>query len=72
MFSPFFLPTLAVITIPHLVYLLPLVVTISLVYGATRHEETGPILHHSVRFGIWISSCLGVLFIITFFLSWGL
>ena len=35
-------------------YALPLLVSVSLVYAATRHEEMGPILQHAVRFGIWV------------------
>jgi hypothetical protein len=35
-------------------YALPLLVSVSLVYAATRHEEMVPILHHAVRFGIWV------------------
>ncbi len=34
-------------------YALPLVVAISLVYGATRHELTRDVLSHSFRFFIW-------------------
>jgi hypothetical protein len=33
---------------------LPLVVSVSLVYAATRHEEMKPILQHALRFGIWV------------------
>ena len=35
-------------------YLLPLVVSISLVYGATRRELMGPILIQAVRAARWI------------------
>lgn len=35
-------------------YALPLIVAVSLVYSATRHERMGPILSHAVRIGIWI------------------
>jgi len=35
-------------------YALPLVVSVSLVYAATRHEEMGPILRHALRFGVWV------------------
>jgi hypothetical protein len=35
-------------------YAVPLIVVVSLVYSATRHEYMGPILMHSVRFGAWI------------------
>ena len=33
---------------------LPLIVSVSLVCAATRHEEIGPILGHALRFGLWI------------------
>lgn len=35
-------------------YAAPLIVSVSLVYAATRHEETGPILGHALRFGGWV------------------
>lgn len=35
-------------------YALPLLVTVSLVYAATRHEEMKPILQHALRFGMWV------------------
>ena len=43
-------------------YALPLIVVISLVYGATRHEQPKPILEHAVRFGGWIVMFMIVLF----------
>lgn len=46
-----FLPPLAVAT---LWYALPLVVSVSLVCAATRHELMRPILEHAVRFGAWL------------------
>lgn len=46
-----FLPPLAVVT---LWYALPLVVSVSLVCAATRHELMRPILEHAVRFGAWL------------------
>jgi hypothetical protein len=45
------LPPLAVVS---LWYAVPLVVSVSLVCAATRHEEIAPILNHAVRFGLWI------------------
>jgi len=52
-------------------YALPLIVSISLVYAATRHELVGPILHHAVRLGIWIAAFMGVVFVVLFLLSLG-
>lgn len=53
----------------HLWYLLPLIVTISLVYGATRHELMGPIVQHAFRFGTWFSGFIAVVFAILYALS---
>ncbi len=33
---------------------LPLIVVVSLVYAATRHEDAGFILAHALRVGVWI------------------
>lgn len=55
---------LPIAAISQLWYVIPLVVSISLVYGATRHERMWPILEHSLRFAIWILGFLGVLFVI--------
>ena len=53
-----------------LAYAAPLIVSISLVYAATRHEEMGPILSHAVRFGMWIIVFMvGVLALIQW-MSW--
>ncbi len=35
-------------------YLMPLLVVVSMVYAATRHEDILPILGHAVRFALWI------------------
>ena len=50
-------------------YVLPLVVSISLVYGATRHELIGPILHHAFRSAIWIVGFMAIIFAILLMLS---
>ncbi len=44
-------PMLAVI---NLWYAVPLIVSVSLVCAATRHEEISAILDHAIRFGVWI------------------
>ena len=46
-----FMPLLAVV---NLWYAVPLIVSVSLVCAATRHEQMGPILQHAMRFGMWI------------------
>ncbi len=42
---------------------LPLIVAISLVYSATRHEETGAILTHAVRLGIMIGGFMAAILV---------
>ena len=51
-------------------YFLPLLVSISLVYAATRHEQMGPIFRHAARFAVSISVFLAVVFAILFWMSW--
>jgi hypothetical protein len=48
---------LAVVT---LWYALPLVVSVSLVCAATRHELMRPILQHAMRFGVWVMVFMAV------------
>lgn len=50
--------------ITQLWHLLPLVVAVSLVYGATRHEFLREIAGHAVRFGGWVLGFMGVLFLV--------
>lgn len=53
-------------------YLVPLIVSICLVYGATRHELMQPILINAVKFGIWILGFMAVLFVLLCLMSWNL
>ena len=53
-------------------YALPLIVSISLVYGATRHELPRPILEHAIRFGMWIVGFMLVVHVVLFLTSWWL
>ncbi len=48
-------------TVPRMYYILPLIVAVSFVYGATRHERLGPILGHSLRTAIWVTTFLGII-----------
>ena len=52
--------------IPQLWYALPLVVTISLVYAATRHEEMGPIVRHAARFALLVVVVMAIVFAVFF------
>lgn len=53
-------------------HLVPLIVVVSLVYGATRHEGWSDILDHALRFGVWILGFLSVIFVVLVVVSWGL
>ncbi len=53
-------------------YSLPLVVSISLVYAATRHEDMPSILGHALRFGTWIAVFLAGLGFLLWILGRGL
>ncbi len=35
-------------------YAVPLIVSVSLVYAATRHEEMGPIVRHAIHAAAWV------------------
>ena len=45
-------------------YSIPLIVVVSLVYGATRHEYLKEILMHSVRSAIWVIGFMTIIFAI--------
>ncbi|MBX3411623.1 MAG: hypothetical protein KF708_02805 [Pirellulales bacterium] len=50
-------------------YLLPLVVAVSLVWSATRHEDMGQILRRALRAGLTILGLLGAAFVLLFAIS---
>ncbi len=52
-----------------LLYAIPLVIAISFVYGATRHENIGPIIDNSFRALIWILGFMGMIFVVLWFIS---
>lgn len=56
--------------LPNIYYAAPLVVVISLVYGATRHERLAEIINHSVRSMIWVvgfmAIIMGVIWLVSF------
>lgn len=53
-----------------LLYLFPLLLICSVVYGATRHELWGPIQQNSIRTLIWLLSFIGILFGVFLIFSW--
>ena len=50
-------------------YTLPLIVTVSLVYSATRHEEMSPILRHALRTAVWIVGFMAIVFVVLYLIS---
>ncbi len=55
-----------------LLYALPLIVAVSLVYAATRHEQAGLILGHALRIGLWIVGFMAVILAVLLLISWWL
>ena len=53
-------------------YAAPLIVVVSLVYSATRHELIQPILANAARTAVWITGFMVVVFLLLSLLSWGL
>ncbi len=51
-------PPLAFVT---LWYAVPLIVSVSLVCAATRHELMAPILSHAARFAMWLVVFMGLI-----------
>ncbi len=65
----FLLPILFAARTNQFWYALPLIVAISLVYAATRHEQMGPILRHAMRLGIWVAGFMAVVFAVLLLMS---
>ncbi len=51
-------------------YAAPLVVTVSLVYAATREEQMGPILGHAIRAATWIVGFMAIVLGVLHLVSW--
>ena len=51
-------------------YAAPLIVSVSLVYAATRHEMMEHILGHALRFGLWIVGFMGLVLGVLAVISW--
>ena len=48
---------------------IPIILVVSLVYGATRHELVKPILYHAYRTVVWIVGFMAMIFAILWFLG---
>ena len=51
-------------------FALPLVIVVSLVYAATRHEAMEPILRHAMRIATWIVGFMVVVFVVLLLAMW--
>lgn len=54
----------------YLMYYLPLIISISLVFGATRHEDTQTILRHAFHTGRWITGFMAIIFAVLLLINW--
>lgn len=70
--TPSILPTLlfAAAGAMRLWYAVPLVVSVSLVCAATRHEDLREILIHAGRFALWIIVFMAIVLCVIQALSW--
>jgi len=53
-------------------YAIPLIVAVSLVYSATRHEDPREILRHAARIGVWIVGFMAVVLVVLLLILWWL
>jgi hypothetical protein len=51
-------------------YAVPLIIAVSLVYAATRHEHFGSIMGHAGRVAVWISGFMLAVFVVIQVASW--
>ena len=51
-------------------HVVPLIIVVSLVYGATRHEQMGPILRNAFRAATWIVGFMAIIFFVLLGISW--
>ncbi len=61
---------IVVSAITRLWFALPLIVSVSLVYAATRHEDMEPILIHAVRTAGWIIGFMLIVLLVLYVISW--
>ena len=57
---------------PQIWYILPLILSVSLVYGATRHELPRPILYHAWHTAVWMAVFMGGIIVVLWLVSWWL
>ena len=54
----------------YLLYYIPLLIAISLVFGATRHEDMRLILMHSWQTARWITGFMVIIFAVLLMIDW--
>jgi hypothetical protein len=54
----------------YLLYYIPLLIAISLVFGATRHEDTRLILKHAWETARWITLFMVIIFAVLLIIDW--
>lgn len=54
----------------YLLYFVPLLLSISLVFGGTRHENTNLIIRHALGTARWIVGFVCLIFFVLFVLDW--
>jgi hypothetical protein len=50
----------------YLLYYVPLIISIALVFAATRHEDTSLIIQHCWHTARWITVFMGVIFVVLY------
>ena len=65
-------PLAAAMMFQQMWYIVPLILSVSLVYGATRHELLQPILYHAWQTALWMLVFMGVIFAVLWLVSWSL
>lgn len=63
------LPFAATLLAGQIWYIVPLIVAVSLVYGATRHEEPRAIARHALSTAMWMLIFLGGVFAVLYVVS---
>ena len=61
----FGMPFLSLVT-PQLWYAVPLVLAVSLVWGATRHERLREIVAHTIRSLVWVLTFVSIVFVVIY------
>jgi hypothetical protein len=61
---------LAAVGATRLWYAVPLVISVSLVCAATRHEDMRDILVHALRFAVWVVVFMTIVLAVIQLLSW--